>query len=102
MSVHCCSMMHAQLTSTQCATHSNRYDCPDVLIDYLPQFDEYAIIVHDGGPSVVTIQFCPWCGTRLPPSRRAQWFEEIEKLGFSNPEDERIPVSDRTGEWYTN
>jgi hypothetical protein len=93
-------MMHAQLTGWKCGLHTDRYECPDALIEYLPQFDEYGIIVHDGGTSSILIQFCPWCGTKLPPSRRAQWFEEVETLGFSNPEDERLPAKYRTDEWH--
>ena len=30
----------------------------------------YGLIIHDGGTSAVTIQFCPWCGSKLPASKR--------------------------------
>jgi hypothetical protein len=100
MRAHCCQLMHKQLTDWHCEIHQDRYKCPDALIDYLPVFDEYSIIVHDGGTSSVVIHFCPWCGAKLPPSKRARWFEEVEALGFSNPEDSHIPGKYRTDEWY--
>ena len=53
-----------------CPHGHNRFECPDNLIDYSAKFDEYGIIVHDGGQSHVQIQFCPWCGSRLPESKR--------------------------------
>lgn len=72
----------------ECSTHRNRYDCPDALVDYSPRHGEYGIIVHDGGSSSVTISYCPWCGAKLPRSQRAEWFEELEKLGISDPAED--------------
>jgi hypothetical protein len=59
-----------------------RYHDPDVLIQYSPKFEEYGIIVHDGGESYVVFQFCPWCGTRLPESKRDLWFDTLQGLGL--------------------
>jgi ribosomal protein S27AE len=49
-----------------CADHPNRYDCGDCLVDYWPSSRTYGLIVHDVGSSVVIIDYCPWCGTKLP------------------------------------
>ena len=49
---HCCSQMK-EATKLNCKIHNNIYDCPDVLISYYPKFDEYGIIVHDGGTSSI-------------------------------------------------
>jgi hypothetical protein len=54
----------------RCETHPDVFDCPDNLIYYSAKFDEYGIIIHDGGSSFIVISFCPWCGTKLPESRR--------------------------------
>jgi len=35
--------------------------------------------------SKYTISFCPFCGTKLPASKRDRWFDELEKLGFDEP-----------------
>jgi hypothetical protein len=40
------------------------------LVAYSSKLDEYLLIVHDGGQSGVHIQYCPWCGVRLPESQR--------------------------------
>lgn len=50
----------------RCKDHPDRSDCPDCLIAFSPQSQQYGIMVHDGGSSYVEIKFCPWCGTRLP------------------------------------
>lgn len=78
MSSHCCEAMCYHV-STTCSVHKDRFGCPDALVDYDPEFDEYGIIVHDGGSSVIGIRFCPWCGTELPPSKREAWHAEAEK-----------------------
>ncbi len=65
-----------------CAAHPERGSCGDYLIDYSPAFDEYGIWVHDGlngvSDSSLTIDYCPFCGIGLPPSRREQWFDVLE------------------------
>jgi predicted RNA-binding Zn-ribbon protein involved in translation (DUF1610 family) len=58
-------MMTSNVKST-CEQHSNRYDCPDSLLDYWPDAQTYGIIIHDGSESVIVISYCPWCGTKLP------------------------------------
>jgi hypothetical protein len=83
-----------------CATHPDRYQCPDALIDYSARFDEYGIIVHDGDISSVKISYCPWCGAELPPSRRAEWFDELAKLGISDPTEDELPPKYRGDGWY--
>ena len=40
------------------------------MLEYNERFDEYGLIIHDGGSSALLIQFCPWCGTKLPESKR--------------------------------
>ncbi len=97
-SKHCCEAMQ-KAVEYQCPEHGDRFDCPDCLIAYSSKFREYGLIVHDGGTSMHTIRFCPWCGTELPTSLRDQWFDELERLGIE-PED--APDEFRTGEWYRN
>jgi hypothetical protein len=54
----------------ECSQHADAYECPDTLVSYSQQFDEYGVIVHDGGSSSIVIKYCPWCGTKLPESKR--------------------------------
>jgi len=96
---HCCESMEQQI-AFRCDKHPNPFACPDSLVLYSEQFDEYGIIVHDGGTSLRVISFCPWCGTKLPESKRDRWFEELSALGFDEPFEQDIPSAYRSGKWY--
>jgi hypothetical protein len=96
---HCCETM-ARAVTTECEQHSDRLDCPDALLDYSAKFCEYGIIVHDGGTAICLINFCPWCGARLPESQRDRWFDEIERLGLSGPDDPAIPERLQSDAWW--
>ena len=60
----CCDAMRYH-TSNHCAVHSSPFECPDRLVLYDEKSDRYGIIIHDGGQSFVTINYCPWCGSTL-------------------------------------
>ncbi len=98
---HCCPDMTRALTFG-CSKCANRYECPDVLIDYDPKFDEYGMIVHDGGSSSISINFCRWCGVRLGPSKRDEWFNRLASLGFDDPLAQESPEDFRSDAWYRN
>jgi hypothetical protein len=55
---HCCDMMRYYI------------DHEDRVIYYWARFDEYLVPVHDGGTSGIQMRYCPWCGARLPVSKR--------------------------------
>lgn len=93
--------MNHQINDWACDQHENRFDCPDALLSYNERFDEYGIIVHDGGISMSVIHFCPYCGTELPASKRDLWFDTLEKLGFDDPWEQQIPKAFETDAWYT-
>ncbi|MEG0856826.1 MAG: hypothetical protein RSG52_10165 [Terrisporobacter sp.] len=83
-------------------TNTNKacFDCPDTLIYYNEKFDQFGIIIHDGGTSYICINFCPWCGQKLPESKRDRWFDELEELGYDSPFDTDIPVEYKSNKWY--
>jgi hypothetical protein len=83
----------------QCDQHFDRYDCPDMLIGYTPEYREYGLIVHDGGHSTVVIAYCPWCGTQLPASLRDEWFDRLDRLGL-DPGDPATPEPMRSDAWW--
>jgi hypothetical protein len=77
------------------------YDYPDQVIVYSDKFDEYGLIIRDGGTSSYEINFCPFCGSKLPESKRDRWFDELEKLGHENPfDDESIPYAYKSSDWF--
>ncbi|MFF9126883.1 DUF6980 family protein [Streptomyces sp. NPDC014889] len=69
MSNHCCEAMSSHV-DMRCGVHDDPFACPDALIGYSAEFQEYGLIIHDGGTSSITIDFCPWCGRRLAEPRR--------------------------------
>lgn len=95
---HCCNNMK-RTVNFKCNTHDD-FDCPDKLILYIPKFDEYGIIIHDGGKSLITIRFCPFCGSKLPNSKRNRWFRKMEKLGINIDNDEDIPKIYKSYGWW--
>lgn len=102
VSKHCCKDMDRH-TGKMCDEHDNPYECPDYVICYSEVFDEYGLIIHDGGPSSYDIGFCPFCGSKLPESKRDQWFDELEELGFDSPLfDDEIPEKYKSRAWRDN
>jgi hypothetical protein len=66
----------------------------------IPEFDEYGIIIHDGGSAVSEIKFCPWCCHTLPESKRDAWFDALEDLGFYDPSEQDIPKEFNRDAWH--
>ncbi len=50
------------------------------------------------------LNFCPWCGKKMPKDLWDRWYDEIEKLGFElplEPDDyDKIPKEYMTDEWW--
>lgn len=91
--------VHMAYRATQtCPMHEERSECPDLIISYDEVFDEYCLIKE--GVSLA-ISYCPWCGTRLPPSQRERWFSELDTLLGTSPlrAPEKVPQRYRTREW---
>lgn len=90
--------MRAQLEVT-CDLHPDPFDCPDSVVSYVAMFDEYGLIVHDGGASYLHIAHCPWCGSRLPESRRDEFFAHMDALGI-DPWLDDLPQRFQTDAWF--
>ncbi|MDT0435429.1 MULTISPECIES: DUF6980 family protein [Streptomyces] len=71
MTTHCCEAMNHR-ADVRCDEHDDPFACPDALIDYSAESQEYGLIIHDGGTSSITVDFCPWCGRSLSPRGRVQ------------------------------
>ena len=96
---HCCQHMDISV-NYMCDNGHEKWECADSLISYDEIFDEYGLIIHDGGASMILINYCPWCGKKLPESKRDKWFNELEKIGFLEPTEEDIPPEYRSCDWY--
>ena len=82
---YCCSTMERHLAKSE------------VAVIYTPKLREYGILYRDGGSSQ-RIQYCPWCGKKLPSSLRNEWFDKLDKLGLE-PEDE-LPAELTSDGWW--
>ena len=70
------------------------------IISYNEVLDEYGIRLPEDDCSVILVEYCPWCGAKLPESKRGQWFERLEELGFEDPLDsDNIPAEFKSAEW---
>jgi len=65
MTQHCCERMELHLNDGEGAA-----------ILYVDKFGEYGIPVFDGGTSYITLDFCPWCGTKLPKNKPETFDED--------------------------
>jgi hypothetical protein len=95
---HCCDVLHRNVERI-CAQHPDRWDCRDMLIEYRSKTDSYGLMIHDGGSSVISIQFCPWCGAKLRDLSDAR-FQLLEQLGCDAFDNDTIPEEFRTDQWW--
>ena len=95
----CCEAMAAAL-EFDCEEHADPFECPDGLIVYNEPFDEYGIVVHDGGADYVLIAHCPWCSAKLPESQRDRWFAALDARHI-DPWHDDIPPEFTTAAWRT-
>lgn len=86
---YCCEMMRSNIEKV-CEQHDHAEDCPDRLGTFVPKFNEFGLPVHDGGSSYVIIEYCLWCGRKLPESACGRWFEELERRGV-DPATDAVP-----------
>ncbi len=96
---HCCLLMAYHLSTPN--TMPEGEDDSDIIVKYNEIFDEYGIPIYDGGASVVQIDYCPWCGHKLPESKRDRWFEELRQQGIEDV-DNQIPEQYQSDQWWRN
>jgi hypothetical protein len=72
-------------------------ECNERSVEYNLKMDSYGLPVF-GEPSVISIDFCPWCGTKLS-DRSKEWWSEMERLGI-DPFFDDIPEKYKSDAWY--
>jgi hypothetical protein len=78
---HCCEELTAQVNMTFPQAESPLLGSTDKRIYWSPIYDEYGLICQPSA-EILRIQFCPFCGTQLPKSRRDKWFAFLESTGW--------------------
>lgn len=72
------------------------------IIRYFPHFREFGI-PSTGDCSYYLLNYCPWCGSKLPDSLREAWFETLEKRGYEDPLSEdvmNLPIEFLSDKWW--
>ena len=102
---HCCEDMCNNIYVT------NEHDILDdtktdecKVIYFSARFREYGIPVKNCekiASSYITINVCPWCGKRLPSSKRDEWFDRLRKMGYNSPLSQKIPSQFESDDWYS-
>ncbi|MGN7158827.1 DUF6980 family protein [Sphingomonas sp. SAFR-052] len=65
-------------------------------VQYDSRFDEYWVAA---GSAQQCLFYCPWCGQKLPPSKRDEWFDAIERLGL-DPWADEVPEDFQSDAWW--
>src|SRR5262245_18838251 len=83
---HCCDAMTQQVNSVWPKAKSALLGSTDQRVYWSPVFNEYGLICQPSA-EILTIQFCPFCGRKLPDSRRDMWFRRLESTGWKSWDD---------------
>lgn len=81
-----------------CEDMRRAHEDPRTPLIYAPRVREYGIKIEDSWAKR-TLEYCPWCGQRLPASLRDEWCERIFALGHEII-DEDIPAPYDSDEWW--
>ena len=85
---HCCDQMQRMIDEEKS-------------IVFIPEFREYGVPVRDGGSSFLEMEYCPWCGVKLPGSLREEYFDLLEKSGIPYPcPQDQLPEAMRSDKWW--
>ena len=83
---HCCKTMNDFL-------EDKRFP-----ILYFPKYREYNLTLINSN-AIQGINFCPWCGKKLPKDLRDTYYDILESE-YSNLDDQNIPVEFNNEEWW--
>ena len=81
MKDHCCREMTDQVNMRWPQAESPLLGSTDQRIYWSPVFNEYGLICQPSA-EVLQIHHCPFCGIRLPESRRDAWFKRLAGTGW--------------------
>ncbi|KWX02955.1 hypothetical protein LI90_4004 [Carbonactinospora thermoautotrophica] len=73
----------------------------DLPVVYDATIREWGIRYLDGGSSIQRLEYCPWCGKKLPGDLWDEWRTRVEQLGLDPWDDaDRIPEAFRSDRWW--
>lgn len=83
---HCCEQMTQQVNSYWPLAESPLLGSTDQRVYWSSVFDEYGLICQPSA-EILRIHFCPFCGARLPDSKRDAWFAKLQETGWQGWDD---------------
>lgn len=86
---HCCDQMSFHIHEKE------------KIIIFVPEFREYSIRASKS--IIQRIDFCPWCGIKLPTDLREEFFDILDKeynLDTLCLDKRKIPKEFRSDEWW--
>ena len=95
---HCCAEMTAQVNLQSPMAESPLLGTTDKRIYWSVLFDEYGLICQPAA-EILLISHCPFCGGKLPKSRRDEWMRKLEATGWRTWGDE-IPDQFFSVKWW--
>jgi hypothetical protein len=100
VSLYPCNHMAYYASPDQCDLHDDPWECTDYALVWIDMFDEYGIPIRDGGTSYYSLTFCPWCGIKLPESKRELWYQRMSEMGIDPDDEEKIPEAYQSSQWF--
>jgi hypothetical protein len=95
-SQHCCLQMAYYVAHPLEIPHQG----PNRVVDWIKSWNEYRIPASYDGYSSTRIDYCPWCGKKLPDSKREHWYQALYKLGYDDPGSQDIPEPFQSDQWW--
>lgn len=84
-----------------CEIHQDPWECQSCAVVFIEQYDEYGIPIRDGSNTYWKIENCPWCGTRLPESKRELWYRTLLGMGIDPFDPQaKIPPAFQSKRWF--
>jgi hypothetical protein len=88
-----------------CCDRLNRYiEDRRIPINYSAKFREYYLPLGCKSSAIQLIDYCPWCGTKLPVSLNDEYISILDEYGIDDYFDEeqlkRLPPEFKTDEWW--
>lgn len=78
---HCCAALTSAL-DFRCDMHASPFECGDYDLVYNEVFDETGILHPAIEGAYTRIRYCPFCGSKKPPSARMRWESRLARMGF--------------------
>nr|WP_148256803.1 hypothetical protein [Kribbella flavida] len=79
----------------------NAIEVDDIPVFYRPRFRTWVLEQQDGLNTRWRLEYCPWCGVKLPSSLSEEWMTEMNRRGFGpRAQDDDLPADLLDDRWW--